>query len=168
VRALVSIDGLGITGDGGWAEYDANIASRMSPADAERTRELGAKVDEGDLTDADIDEMVHRSWRYMFADPDTAADPPARTCGPAYAETAADASDLLAAGTLPEKLAHSPVPALFLPGEQSPMPAWAAHQAAAVMPSGQVVPIPRAAHFPFLENAAATREAIVSFLSGSP
>ncbi len=45
------------------------------------------------------------------------------------------------------------------------MPHWAAHQAAGLLPNGQVVTIPGAAHFPFLENAAATRDAITAFLA---
>jgi pimeloyl-ACP methyl ester carboxylesterase len=47
------------------------------------------------------------------------------------------------------------------------MPHWAAEQAASLLPSGQVVTIPGAAHFPFLENATATRDAIVAFHAAS-
>jgi pimeloyl-ACP methyl ester carboxylesterase len=73
--------------------------------------------------------------------------------------------EILAAATLPDQLAGCPVPALFLPGELSPMPHWAAHEAAGLLPNGRVVTIPGAAHFPFLENAAATRDAIAAFLA---
>jgi proline iminopeptidase len=169
VRAIISIDGLGVTGDdGGLAEYDAGVASRMSPADAARSLAFEERAVRGEATDEEATAAVKIAWRVMFADPDAATTPPdLRLNAGAYGATAADALAVLAAGTLPQQLAGCPVPALFLPGELSPMPHWAAEQAASLLPSGQVVTIPGAAHFPFLENATATRDAIVAFLAAS-
>jgi proline iminopeptidase len=165
VRGLVSIDGLGVTGDGGWVEYDAAIAGAMTPEAGARAAEIDDRVRRGEeISDADLAESVRLCWPFMHADPDTATVPELRTSGPAYNETAADVRAILEAGTLARQLASCTVPALFLPGERSPMPAWAAQQAAALLPNGQVVTIPGSGHFPFVENAPATREAIVTFL----
>jgi pimeloyl-ACP methyl ester carboxylesterase len=153
VAGLVIVDPLGAVGDGGVAEMGQQLAGRLSPASAAQFGEVAARLDGPDPTDADALASLSLLWPSYFADP--AAAPPIpphiKTSLKAYGETFASAREHLASG-FGEKLRELSVPAVFVLGEQSPMPVAQGQQTAALLPAAEVVVIPSAGHLPWHER----------------
>jgi proline iminopeptidase len=154
VAGLVIVDPLGAVGDGGVAEMGQHLAGRLAPDAAAQFSEVAARLAEPGATDADALESLSLLWPSYFADP--AAAPPIppdmRTCLEAYRETFASVAEQLAGGGFGEQLRQLKVPAVFVLGEQSPMPASQGQQTAALMPSAEVVVVPGAGHLPWHER----------------
>lgn len=169
VAAMISIDGLGLVGDGGWPAFDRHFDDALPPPVADRMAEIDRRLQAGELTGADADaavgEMLQVTWPYYFANPASAPPPPPfRLNGRAYGETAADVKARLAAGTPADALTGCDVPALFLRGSHSGFPAAAVEASAALFRRGRYVEIAAAGHFVWVEQPAATRAEILDFL----
>jgi proline iminopeptidase len=147
------VDPLGAVGDGGVAEMGQHLAERMPAATAAKFGEVVARLAEPDATDADALESLSLLWPGYFADP--AAAPPIppdmRTSLECYRETFASVAEQLTGG-LAEQLGEVRVPAVFVLGEQSPMPVTQGQQTAALLPEAEVVVVPGAGHLPWHEQ----------------
>jgi len=153
VAGLVIVDPLGAVGDGGVAEMGQHLVDRMSPAAAGQFGEVAARLAGPDPTDADALESLSLLWPSYFADP--AAAPPfpphMKTSLEGYRETFASVAEQLASG-FGEKLREVQVPAVFVLGEESPMPVSQGQQTAALMPQAGVEIISGAGHLPWHER----------------
>jgi len=153
VAGLVIVDPLGAVGDGGVAEMGQHLAGRMSPGAAAQFGEVAARLAGPDPTDADALESLSLLWPSYFADP--AAAPPIppdmRTSLECYRETFASVAGQLAGG-FGEQLRQLKTPAVFVLGEQSPMPVSQGQQTAALMPAAEVDVVPGAGHLPWHER----------------
>lgn len=170
VVALVSIDGLGLAGDGGWPAFDRHFEDALPASAAARVAEIDRRLVAAETTGAEADamlgEIMQVSWPYYFAEPSSAPPPPPfRLCGAAYGDTAADAKAALEAGTLAAALRDCDVPALFLRGSHSGFPRAAVEASAALFADGRYAEIADAGHFLWVEQPAATRTAILEFLT---
>jgi proline iminopeptidase len=153
VAGLVIVDPLGAVGDGGVAEMGQHLVGRMAPRAAAQFSEVAARLAEPGATDADALESLSLLWPSYFADPAAAAPfpPGMRTSLEGYRETLASVAEQLAGG-FGEKLRQVQAPAVFVLGEQSPMPVSQGQQTAALMPSAEVVVVPGAGHLPWHER----------------
>jgi proline iminopeptidase len=166
VRGLISIDGLGLVGDGGWPEFDAHFELALPAEVAELAAEIDRRLQAGEGTDEEAEELMRLSWPHYFADPSSAPAPPRfRLNARAYGAAATDAKADLASGRLAETLRGSEIPALFLRGAYSGFPRAAVEDSAAVFHDGRYVEIPNAGHFVWVEQPSATRSAIFDFLN---
>ncbi len=153
VAGLVIVDPLGAVGDGGVAEMGQHLVDRMSPAATAQFGEVAARLAGPDPTDADALESLSLLWPSYFADPLAAPPfpPHLKTSLEAYRETFASVAEQLASG-FGEKLREVQVPAVFVLGEQSPMPVSQGQQTAALLPQAEVEIIPGAGHLPWHER----------------
>ncbi len=71
VRAVVSLDGLGVTGDGGLGRVRRGDRRPMSPP-TRLVLAFEARAVRGEASDEEATEAVKIAWRMMFADPDAA------------------------------------------------------------------------------------------------
>jgi proline iminopeptidase len=166
VVAMVSVDGLGLVGDGGWDEFDAHFERALPGPVGERLMEMDRRLQAGGGTEEEAGEMLRATWPYYFADPPNApAPPPFRLSNAVYAETSTEAKADLAAGRVTEALRGSAVPALFLRGGASGFPRDAVEASARLFRDGRYVEIEGAGHFTWAERPDATREAILAFLA---
>jgi proline iminopeptidase len=153
VAGLVIVDPLGAVGDGGVAEMGQHLVDRMSPAAAGQFGKVAARLAGPGPTDADALESLSLLWPSYFADP--AAAPPfppqMKTSLEGYRETFASVAEQLASG-FGAKLREVQVPAVFVLGEESPMPVSQGQQTAALMPQAEVEIIPGAGHLPWHER----------------
>jgi proline iminopeptidase len=153
VAGLVIVDPLGAIGDGGVAEMGQHLVGRMAPAAAARFGDVAARLAGPGPTDADALESLSLLWPSYFADPGAAppVPPHLKTSLEAYRETFASVAEHLASG-FGGKLRAVHVPAVFVLGEESPMPVSQGQQTAALLPQAGVEVIPGAGHLPWHER----------------
>jgi proline iminopeptidase len=159
VAALV-IDPLGGVGDGGEAEFDAELIRRTPAQDVARVQHLEQQALAGRGSEADLMESMRLLWSGYFADPVAAPPfPDLRFAVDAYAATFASLHDALPG--LAARLAGVAVPTLFVHGGASPMPVSASTDSAeAIGPAAAVEILDEAGHFPWIERPGAVRAAL--------
>jgi pimeloyl-ACP methyl ester carboxylesterase len=161
VAGLVIIDGPGVTGDGGTGAMGQALMDRVLPGAVDRVRELGERMAVDGPTDDDATELTSLLWPGYFADP--AAAPPwpswMRCSTAANVGTIGSLAEHFVAG-LAESVAGIAVPAIFVLGQQSPIPNAAGQETAALMPSAQVRVVPAAGHLPWVEQPGCVAEAL--------
>jgi proline iminopeptidase len=154
VTGLVIVDPLGAIGDGGMAELDRGLTGRLTPAAADELAAVAARLSGPDATHRDQVAALALLWPGYFADPASAPPPPdgldvseqvnEETVGSAVASIESGFAGRLGAVT---------TPAVFVLGEQSPLPpALAGQPTAAAMPRAEVRLIPAAGHLPWHEQ----------------
>ncbi len=162
VRALVLVDGLGLVGDGGFAEFGAELTRRTPRSALDQARRIDERADRGEATDTDDVAALRLIWPAYFAVP--AAAPPlpdtVRTSGACYAGTWASIDTELAAGTIATSLRSYPGPVEVVIGATSPMPRSAAQQTAALFPRASLTSVPDAGHFPWVEQPGCVHDAL--------
>ena len=161
VAGLVVIDGPGVTGDGGTGAMGQALMDRLLPGALDRVQELGEAMAVDGPTDDTATELASLLWPGYFADPATAPPwPPWMRCSAvANMATLGSLAEDLGAG-LAESVARIAVPAIFLLGQQSPIPNAAGEETAALLPFAQVRVIPAAGHLPWVEHPGCVAEAL--------
>lgn len=159
---FVGIDPLGAFVN--WAEQDANIRAKLSAEEVERMDDVEARRREGDVTEAELLERFALVWRAFFADPQTAAPPPERIGVEVSIGTNRSITNHFERQTLASGLSAVRLPALFIHGEEDPMPARATSETAALIPGAVVEIIPGCGHFPWLEQPGEVRRLVERFL----
>lgn len=155
--ALV-VDPLGAVGDGGLAEFEAELERRTPEESRVRARELDERAMAGQGTEADMVESLRLFWPAYFADPARAAEmPPMRMSVETYAATFESIH-----AELPElavRLDGCAVPTRFVHGAASPMPVTASTESAALV-GASVDVVADAGHFPWLESPGSVRRSL--------
>lgn len=163
---VISVDGLGSAGDGGYAEFEAEMFARTPPEDRDRARELDARAMAGEGTEEDALESLRMVWRAYFAHPEDAPPmPPMRLSTPCYAETFESLTAHLKAGYLEQRLPDLSLPVLIVHGRQDPIPYPSAEQTAALIPGALLEPIEDCGHVPWMEQPGELRRHIAGFLA---
>ncbi|MGA8207756.1 MAG: alpha/beta hydrolase [Candidatus Dormiibacterota bacterium] len=158
VAAGLVIDPLGAIGDGGEADLGRILGERTTPEAAARAAELDEKALRGEGTAADAIEGLALVWPGYFPDPSSAPPMPAMEMSlAAYAETMASCREHFERQTLVSLLPKTHVPALFLLGEQSPIPPAHGVASAALMPDAKVTVLPNCGHFVWLDQPGSVR-----------
>jgi proline iminopeptidase len=175
VTGLLYLSGPGL--DATATTRDRVRASRLARlTEAERTRLVAAEHRlSGDSDDEDAAAAIARLlWLTDFADRSSVPD---FTTQPLFAyprnpEAAAALSQdrirWLADPTLRRRLRKLAVPTLVLHGERDPLPADGAAELARLLPSARLEILPGAGHTPWLEGAAAVRQAMRRFVNAIP
>lgn len=159
LSGVLAIDPLGAVGDGGSAEFVAELVARMPDASRPRFAELAAKESAEGLSPEEDIEQLELVWPSYFAEPSTApAMPPVRVSPPAYEGLWTDLN-----ARLPELEAALPtisVPVGVLVGERSPIPPSAGIDTAKRIPDAWWRTEPGAGHFVWIEVPGAVLSAM--------
>jgi len=160
VRAALVVEPIGCVGDGGVAEFEAEMIRRTPAEDVTRAEELDRRAMAGEGSVEDMAESLRLFWPAYFADPATAPPfPGSRLSVEAYAATLASMNERLPG--LADRLAGSRVPTVLLAGAGSPIPVSASvDSAAAIGPAATVVVVDGVGHFPWLERPGEIRSAL--------
>ena len=163
VAGLVLVEPPGAVGDAGHGELSQNLVARLPPEAEAPFGEVAARLDGPDPTEADALESLRLLWPGYFADPASAPPLPAhlRTSMEAFAGTVASMSEQLAGG-FSEKLGAVRAPAVFVLGEQSPLPVSQGQQVAALMPQAEVEVVKGAGHLPWFERPGCVATALAT------
>jgi len=159
VAAAVVVDPVGCVGDGGQAEFEAEMGRRTPPSALARALEIEQREEAGLATEAELQESLRLFWPAYFADPASAAPrPETQISSEAFLQTLASLD-----GTLPElaeRLRGCAVPTRFVHGALSPMPVTASTDSAALWAAAEVDVVPGAGHFIWLEAPGAVRRSL--------
>lgn len=164
VGALV-VDPLGGVGDGGFPAFDAEMVRRTPPEEVERAAMLDQRLMDGLATEAEALESLRIFWPAYFPSPDRAPEFPelrvnAASAGPTLESAVAELPGLA------NRLAGSQVPTVFVHGAASPMPVTASTDTAEVIGgAAQVVIVPDAGHFMWMDVAGCLRQPLDSLLA---
>ena len=160
VAAAMVIDPLGGVGDGGEAQFEAELNRRTPPESVERAQELDQRAMDGQGTEADAVESLRLYWPAYFANP--AAAPPfpeMQLSVEAYSATFESLHAELPG--LAGRLVGLAVPTLFVHGASSPMPVAASTDTAqAIGPAAAVQVLDGVGHFPWLDRPGVVRAAL--------
>jgi proline iminopeptidase len=160
VAAALVVDPLGGVGDGGEAQFEAELSRRTPPASVQRAQQLDQRAMDGQGTEADAVESLRLYWPAYFADP--AAAPPfpdMQLSLEAYSATFESLHAELQG--LAGRLVGLAVPTLFVHGAGSPMPVEASTDTAqAIGPTAAVRVLDGAGHFVWLDRPGAVRAAL--------
>jgi pimeloyl-ACP methyl ester carboxylesterase len=160
VLGLVIADPLGAVPDGGLRDMEQNLTQRIRPELAARARELDERATVGQGTAEDALESLAIVWPGYFSQPDQAPPmPPLRLSAECYAGTFASIQEHFDQHTLERSLPALTVPALFVLGAHSPIPARHGVASAGLIP-GARYQIEDCGHFPWLERPGSVRKAL--------
>ena len=152
----------------GWDALDANIYAVLdadSPADADRVRELDARITAGQGSEGDGDEMMRLAWPCYLADPRTAPPPlPLRHNAALFTGVFASVQAHFERETLVRGLPGFGAPFAVVHGEQDPLPWQAGRASADLVPGSRFVLLPGCGHFPWLERPDAVRAVLADLL----
>ncbi|HYZ75986.1 MAG TPA: alpha/beta hydrolase [Gaiellaceae bacterium] len=157
---VLCIDALGADGSV-FAAYEEHLRRRLSREQSARIREIEERRRAGDVTEAELLERFALIWRHYFVRPERALPPPERVGVQASIETNRSLAEHFERGTLARGLPAARLPALFVHGEDDPMPLG---DTATLIPGARVETIPDCGHFPWIEQPAAFRAAVERLL----
>jgi pimeloyl-ACP methyl ester carboxylesterase len=163
VTGIVCVDPLGAVGDGGAAEMGQHLTERMPPENTDAYAKVAERLAAAEPTDDDMTESLRLLWPGYFADPAAtiAFSPDWRTTLAGYMGTFGSVAEHLTGG-LSARLADIVVPAVFVLGEQSPMPVSQGEQTAALLPRAEVMVVPGAGHLPWFEAPSCVATALAA------
>ncbi len=163
VAGIVIVDTLGLSEDGGMAEFDAELEARTPAENLPRLQELSEQTNSGRVPgDDEFLESLALMFPSYFAVPSLAPALPSYIGAsfPAFAGTFESIETELGRGQPAASLGSFDEPVEVLYGELSPMPAHVALQTAAVFPDATVTAVPGAGHFVWAERPGALRDAL--------
>jgi pimeloyl-ACP methyl ester carboxylesterase len=166
LSGVLAVDPLGAVGDGGSAEFTAQLVVRMPDANRPRFEELEAKESAEGLSLEEDAEQLGLVWPSYFAEPSTApAMPPVKVSQASYEGLVADLNARLP--RLEAALPAIELPVGVLIGERSPIPLTAGTDTADRIPGAWCSAAPGAGHFIWLEAPNAVLAAMAR-LTGRP
>lgn len=161
---LVCVSTLGAF-DRAFAEFDRNMQGRLTPAQEERIAAIEAARRRGEASEADLVERTGYIWPHWFADSAAAPANVATRIGVECSrETNASIAHHFRLSTLATGLPSVTLPALFVHGEDDPLPVSSSLEAAALIRGAVVETIPACGHFPWLERPGELRRIASAFL----
>ncbi len=162
VLAVVAVDGLGPTGDGGVMAFGAELRRRTRPDDRGHLAEIDRRPPGQEVTDAEALESLALLWPAYFADPSAAPPlpPDLRLSARCASATLGSVLLQLADGSFARRLADTDVPVVTVVGEASPMPTSVAQEMTRLLPHGRLVVVPGAGHLPWHEQPGCIAEVL--------
>lgn len=158
---LVIADPLGAVPDGGASDMEQNLTERIRPELAAGARELDERAMAGQGTAEDALESLAIVWPGYFSSPQAAPPmPPLRLSAECYAGTFASIQAHFDQHTLERSLPALTVPAIFVLGAASPIPARHGLASAGLIPGAQYQLEKDCGHFPWLERPGSVRKAL--------
>ena len=160
IGALVILDALGATGDGGQAEFGPALRAGLSATDLARLEELEA-IEEP--TEDEQREHLGLLWPQYFGDPASAPAMPPLRFATNGGDTWASIQAHFEARTLEQALPGVTVPTLIIHGSRSPIPLEQAQQMAALIPNATLVVHEGKGHWAWLEESGFVRGQMEAF-----
>jgi pimeloyl-ACP methyl ester carboxylesterase len=157
---VLSVDPIGVVGDGGTAAFEAEMVARTPKEGRARAQQLDERAMSGDGTADDGLEGLAIMWPAYFADPENVPPlPPIRLSVEAYSGLNDEMTEGLE--EIAAALATGSVPYGVVAGAGSPIP-WgqAARTTAELSPRAFLTVVPAAGHFPWLEVPGSVRTAL--------
>jgi pimeloyl-ACP methyl ester carboxylesterase len=156
---VLCLDPLGAVGDGGTAEFEAEMLARTPEDVRKKAKELDEEAMAGNGTVESALEGLRLMWPAYYADPSTAPPmPPTRLSLDAYPLTWESVKEKLPA--LESALPSVSVQVGFVAGGGSPMPLSASTDSADRIPGAWVDVVPNAGHLPWYEQPGCVRRAL--------
>jgi pimeloyl-ACP methyl ester carboxylesterase len=158
--AVLSVDPIGVVGDGGTAAFEAEMVARTPKEGRARAQQLDERAMSGEGTADDGLEGLAIMWPAYFADPENVPPlPPIRLSVEAYSGLNDEMTEGLE--EIAAALATGSVPYGVVAGAGSPIP-WgqAARTTAELSPRAFLTVVPAAGHFPWLEVPGSVRTAL--------
>ena len=146
-------------------EQDANLRVGLSEAERTRLDAVEARRRAGAVTEGELVERFALIWPQFFVKRQAAIAPPVHVGVRASVETNRSVAEHFEKQTLQRGLPAVALPALFVHGEDDPMPVRSIVTTAAMMPGALVETIPDCGHFPWLERPEAFRRAVERLLA---
>jgi pimeloyl-ACP methyl ester carboxylesterase len=166
LRGLILVSALGGAGDGGAAEFEAEMIARTPAADRARAEELDQRALAGEGTEEDALESMRLVWPAYFAHPETAPPMPAlHTSVPCYSDTYASLHALLEEGYLEQRMPEVAMPVLVVHGRLDPIPYSSAEATAALFSDAAIQPIDDCGHMPWMERPGELRRHVAAFVA---
>jgi pimeloyl-ACP methyl ester carboxylesterase len=160
VEAVVCVDTLGAANEV-LPDFVANLTRGLAAPERTRIEEIEQLEEAGTVTEEDELEGLAILWPHYFADPETAPPFPIERIGlECHLETQTSMSEHFARATLEKQLPELELPALFVHGEQDPLPARASIDTAALLRDSAVELLADCGHFPWFERPGALRRAV--------
>jgi len=161
---IVCVDTLGAQHDT-LAEFRQNFRARMSAEEWARVEAFDARSEDEGLSVTEREQAAleshHLLWPHYFADPGLAGNDYLTRYGvECAAQTSASVKEHFARRTLADGLPSVRMSALFVHGEDDPLPVRCSTDTAALMPEASVELVPRCGHFPWLERPGAVADAV--------
>lgn len=156
VGAALVVAPVGALGDGGMAELEAEVLSRLPQATVARLEELDQLEVARPLTTQEILEGMALVWPGYFSSLEVAQPIPQTGHAPSEESWASIRSELPG---LADKLRGCTVPARFVHGELDPLPVWASTTTAELM-GAPVDVLEGNGHFPWLEEPGCVRHSL--------
>jgi pimeloyl-ACP methyl ester carboxylesterase len=157
---VLSVDPIGVVGDGGTAAFEAEMVARTPKEGRARAQQLDERAMSGEGTADDGLEGLAIMWPAYFADPENVPPlPPIRLSVEAYSGLNDEMTEGLE--EIAAALATGSVPYGVVAGAGSPIP-WgqAARTTAELSPRAFLTVVPAAGHFPWLEVPGSVRTAL--------
>ena len=164
IGALVILDALGATDDGGQAEFGPALRAGLSATDLARLKEL-EQIEEP--TEDEQREHLGTLWPQYFGDPASAPRMPPLRFATNGGDTWASIQAHFEARTLERALPGLSMPTLVIHGSRSPIPIEQAKQMAALMPNATLVVHDGKGHWAWLEEPGFVRAQLEGFLASS-
>jgi pimeloyl-ACP methyl ester carboxylesterase len=164
VAGLLLIDPLGAD-PSVFAEQDANLRRGLTPEQIARVDAVEERRRAGAVTEGELVERIALIWTQFFTRYEAISTPPEHVGVQASIGTNRSIADHYERQTLKRGLPTLRVPALFVHGEQDPLPLRSTLETAELIPGALVETIPDCGHFPWLEQPAAFRAAVERLLS---
>lgn len=149
-----------------FADYQGAVRPKLTEPQVERIAEIERLRQAGEVTEADLVERFGIALPHYFADGKPSLPPPARVGVQASIWTNRSLSEHFERKTLARALPAARLPALFVHGEDDPLPVRSSTETAALIPDAHVETIPACGHFPWLEQPSAFRGAVERLLEG--
>jgi pimeloyl-ACP methyl ester carboxylesterase len=151
VAGACVVDPLGGVGDGGMAEFEAEMSRRMPPADRARAEALDQLALTGKASQEEQDESMRLLWPAYF--PSRKSVSPYRSIPMSSEAYAATFESLLRElPRLQDRLKDCRVPTVFIHGSASPVPVTASSATAELMADAAVEIVHGAGHFIWLDR----------------
>jgi pimeloyl-ACP methyl ester carboxylesterase len=165
---IVCIDTLGAYGDT-LDEFSQNFRARMSAEEWARVEELDARSEDTSVSVSEPEQAAlechHLLWPHYFADTGVAGSDYLTRYGVECAQqTFASVKEHFEQRTLADGLPSVRMPALFVHGEDDPLPVRCSTETAALMPEATVELLSSCGHFPWLERQGAVADAVARVL----
>jgi proline iminopeptidase len=151
VAGACVVDPLGGVGDGGIAEFEAEMSRRTPPEDLARAEALDQLALAGRASPEELDESMRLFWPAYFPTRESASPyRPIPLSREAYAATFESLLEELP--RLADRLKDCRVPTVFVHGSDSPMPVTASSATAEVIGDAAVEIVDGAGHFIWLDQ----------------
>jgi proline iminopeptidase len=148
-------------------EQDANLRRGLTPDQVTRLDAIERGRHERDVTEADLVERFAIVWPQYFAGGKALIPPPGRVGVQASIGTNRSVAAHYERQTLVQGLPALDLPALFVHGEDDPVPVASSTSTAALLPHARVETISDCGHFPWLEQPDAFRAAVERLLASA-